>query len=245
VSSNTEDVNRSLEKFRAYLETLTFIQVDPRLRGKVGRSDLIQKTLIEASRTPERIGAMDSESQKRWLRCMLLNNLRDEIDHWLTKGHDVGREQSLDEAAGSGEWPKCPPCQSLAFSRFIGHARRYPLGRKHLRFDTRVLRYARTDMRACGDAATRTQTSHCECGMRVVRHSVIPDYRSRFSGEGLGVHGGTREGAGGARPRAGRSARLSIHQYTMRIGQGRAALDGERLRRHFSPRVSHGGGGGG
>ena len=92
-------VNQALEKYRAYLQTLTFIQIDPRLRGKVGLSDIIQGTLIEVARTLESIEAMDPEDQRRMLRRMLLNNLRDEIAHWRTKGHDVGRERSLDEAA--------------------------------------------------------------------------------------------------------------------------------------------------
>lgn len=96
---SAERVNRSLQRYQAYLKTLTFMQIDPRLRCKVGWSDIIQKTLMEASQTLERIEAMDSEDQKRWLRRMLLNNLRDEIDHWRTKGHDVRREQSMEEAA--------------------------------------------------------------------------------------------------------------------------------------------------
>jgi len=95
----TDRKNGDLQRFQAYLETLTFIQIDPRLRGKFGWSDIIQNTLIEASQTLERIEAMDSEHQKRWLRRMLLNNLKDEIDRWITQGRNVGREQSLEEAA--------------------------------------------------------------------------------------------------------------------------------------------------
>jgi RNA polymerase sigma-70 factor (subfamily 1) len=97
--ASTDRANRDLQRFQAYLETLTFLQIDPRLRGKFGWSDIIQKTLFEASQTLERIEAMDAEDQKRWLRRMLLNNLRDEIDHWRTQGRDVRREQSLHEAA--------------------------------------------------------------------------------------------------------------------------------------------------
>jgi hypothetical protein len=97
--SNTGAVNQALEMFGGYLETLTFIQIDPRLRGKFGWSDIIQGTLIEASRTLERIEAMDPEDQERLLRRILVNNLRDEIDRWRTEGRNVGREQSLDEAA--------------------------------------------------------------------------------------------------------------------------------------------------
>jgi RNA polymerase sigma-70 factor (ECF subfamily) len=97
--SPTGAVNQPLEKYRAYLETLTFIQIDPRLRGKFDLSDIIQVTLDEATGTVERIEAMDPEVQKRWLRRMLQNNLKDVIDHWHAQGYDVGREQSLDEAA--------------------------------------------------------------------------------------------------------------------------------------------------
>ena len=92
-------VNQALEKYRAYLETLTFIQIDPRLRGKFGWSDIIQGTLIEATRTLESIEAMDPEDQQRLLRCMLFRTLYDEIDRWRTVGRDAGRERSLDEAA--------------------------------------------------------------------------------------------------------------------------------------------------
>jgi RNA polymerase sigma-70 factor (subfamily 1) len=107
VPSNADAVNQALEKYRAYLETLTFIQIDPRLRGKFGLSDVIQNTLLEASGTPERIAAMDSAAQKHWLRCMLLNNLKDEIERYLTKGRNVGRERSLDEAAEASSRRVC------------------------------------------------------------------------------------------------------------------------------------------
>jgi RNA polymerase sigma-70 factor (ECF subfamily) len=111
MSASADRKNGDLLRFKAYLETLTFIQIDPRLRGKFGWSDIIQKTLIEVWREMERIETMDEESQKRRLRCMLLNNLRDEIDHWRTKSRDVGREGSLDEAA---ERSSCRLNESIA-----------------------------------------------------------------------------------------------------------------------------------
>jgi RNA polymerase sigma-70 factor (ECF subfamily) len=91
-------VNHSLGQFRAYLETLTYIQIDPRLRSRFGWSDIIQKTLLEASRMLERIEAMGPEDQKRWLRRMLINNLKEKIDYETAKCRDVRREQSLEEA---------------------------------------------------------------------------------------------------------------------------------------------------
>jgi RNA polymerase sigma-70 factor (subfamily 1) len=101
VPSNTKAVNTALEEFRAYLETLTFIQIDPRMRSKFGLSDVVQDTLVEAWLDLERILALDTAGRKRWLRRMLMNNLLDRIDGFLTEGRDVRREQSLEAAAAA------------------------------------------------------------------------------------------------------------------------------------------------
>jgi RNA polymerase sigma-70 factor (subfamily 1) len=101
VPDNTEAVNAALEGFRAYLETLTFIQIDPRLRSKFDFSDVVQDTLMEAWLSVDRILALDCAGRKRWLRRMLMNNLRDRIDGFLTEGRDVRREQSLEAAAAA------------------------------------------------------------------------------------------------------------------------------------------------
>jgi hypothetical protein len=47
-TSDTKAENRDLEEYRAYLETLTYIQIDPRLRSEFSLSDIIQNTLLEA-----------------------------------------------------------------------------------------------------------------------------------------------------------------------------------------------------
>jgi RNA polymerase sigma-70 factor (subfamily 1) len=101
VPSNAEAVNGALEEFRAYLQTLTFVHVDPRLRSKFGLSDVVQDTLVEAWLGVQRILALDRAGRQRWLRRMLLNNLRDRIDGFLTQGRDVRREQSLEAAAAA------------------------------------------------------------------------------------------------------------------------------------------------
>ena len=68
-------VNQALGEYRAYLETLTCIQIDPRLRGKFGMSDIVQQTLVEAWQDLERLQAFDDADRKRWLRRVLVNNL--------------------------------------------------------------------------------------------------------------------------------------------------------------------------
>jgi RNA polymerase sigma-70 factor (subfamily 1) len=92
-------VNQALEEFRAYLETLTFIQVDPRLRSKFDLSDIIQNTLLEAFQDLERIQALDAAGRKRWLRRMLVNNLLQEIARWRTGRRDYRLEERLQAAA--------------------------------------------------------------------------------------------------------------------------------------------------
>jgi RNA polymerase sigma-70 factor (ECF subfamily) len=90
-------VNQALGKYRAYLKTLSDIHLDPRLQARIDLSDVIQNTLLEAWGMPDRLAAMDSAAQKRWLRCMLMNNLKDEIDHWRSQGCNVAREKSVDQ----------------------------------------------------------------------------------------------------------------------------------------------------
>jgi RNA polymerase sigma-70 factor (subfamily 1) len=99
VPTNPEAVNQALGEFRAYLETLTFIQIDPRLRSKFSMSDIVQKTLVEAWRDMERLQTLDAAGRRRWLRRMLANNLLDEIAFWKAQQRDVCREKSLDAAA--------------------------------------------------------------------------------------------------------------------------------------------------
>jgi len=98
VPTNAEAVNQALGEFRAYLECLTWIQVDPRLRSKFGLSDVVARTLWEAYQALDRLRGLDPEGQKRWLRKVHAHNLLDEIHHWKADCRDYRREQPLAEA---------------------------------------------------------------------------------------------------------------------------------------------------
>jgi RNA polymerase sigma-70 factor (subfamily 1) len=100
MSVSIDAVNRALGEYRAYLETLTFIQMDPRLRSKISMSDIVQKTLVEAWCAVQRIEALDAPGRKRWLRKMLVNNLLDEIRRWLR----LPPEQALEFAANESSF---------------------------------------------------------------------------------------------------------------------------------------------
>jgi RNA polymerase sigma-70 factor (subfamily 1) len=92
-------VDRTLEEYRAYLETLSSIQLDPRLRPHVSWSELINETLTEAWQDLNQIQAMDEVSRKRMLRRMLINNVKDRIRQLLSAKRDVRLEKSLETAA--------------------------------------------------------------------------------------------------------------------------------------------------
>src|SRR5215472_1035264 len=93
-----ESTDHILERYRAYLDCLTYIQVDPRLWRRFGWSDVVNHTLLEAYRDLAKLQALDEADRNRRLRRMLLNNLLERIEHERAEMRDFRREASLDEA---------------------------------------------------------------------------------------------------------------------------------------------------
>jgi RNA polymerase sigma-70 factor (ECF subfamily) len=93
-----DDPTRDLERFRDYLGLLARLNLDPRLRGKVDLSGVVQQTLLEAYQARDRFRGMDADHQTAWLRLALANNLRDEVRKFGTAARDVTRERSLHAA---------------------------------------------------------------------------------------------------------------------------------------------------
>ena len=93
-----ESPDRALEQYRAYLECLTFIQVDPRLWRRFGWSDIVNHTLLEAYRELQMLESLDEADRNRRLRRMLMNNLLERIEKERAQKNDYRREVALDEA---------------------------------------------------------------------------------------------------------------------------------------------------
>jgi RNA polymerase sigma-70 factor (subfamily 1) len=90
--------DRILERYRAYLECLTHIQVDPRLWRRFGWSDVVNHTLLEAYNDLRELQGLDEVAQNRRLRRMFLNNLLERIEHERAQARDYRREVALDDA---------------------------------------------------------------------------------------------------------------------------------------------------
>jgi RNA polymerase sigma-70 factor (ECF subfamily) len=87
-----------LERYRSYLMLLVRLQLQPRFRGKLDPSGIVQQTLWEALKVLERDGEHSCEEPTALLRRLLANNLADELRRQHALKRDRGREQSLEAA---------------------------------------------------------------------------------------------------------------------------------------------------
>jgi RNA polymerase sigma-70 factor (ECF subfamily) len=89
----------SLARYRNYLRFLARLQLDPRLRGKLDPSDVVQQTLLEAFAKRDQFAGGGAAEYLGWLRRALAHNLADALRAFQQDKRDVGRERSLEEAA--------------------------------------------------------------------------------------------------------------------------------------------------
>jgi RNA polymerase sigma-70 factor (subfamily 1) len=93
-----EPPDRVLERYRAFLDCLTCIQIDPRLWRRFGWSDVVNHTLLEAYRDLNKLQALNEADRNHCLRRMLINNLLERIEHERAQARDYRREVVLDQA---------------------------------------------------------------------------------------------------------------------------------------------------
>src|SRR5262245_15086553 len=86
----------ALEPFRRYLEVLARAHLDPRLRGKLDPTDLVQQTLLRACAALPDLRGRSPESLAAWLRTILARTLADTVKHYHRDRRDVDLEQNLE-----------------------------------------------------------------------------------------------------------------------------------------------------
>jgi RNA polymerase sigma-70 factor (ECF subfamily) len=96
-SGSTEAVGRLFELCRHYLLAVANHELDADLQAKVGPSDLVQETLLEAQRDFVRFHGNCEAEILAWLRRILLNNVANVRDHYRSvQKRSLDREVSLE-----------------------------------------------------------------------------------------------------------------------------------------------------
>src|SRR5437016_4921285 len=84
MASDSEQSAFPWERYRRYVTVLAQTQLDPRWRGKVDLSGVVQQTLLEAHQAATGLRAKEDGQRLAWLRRILSNNLADELRKWTS-----------------------------------------------------------------------------------------------------------------------------------------------------------------
>lgn len=108
-AGSPEALGHLLEACRLYLLQVANGEMESRLQTKVGASDLVQETYIEAQRIFDRFGGATPDELRAWLRAILLNKLATATRQYRdTAKRQIGREIPIDPQASLPIDPPSP-----------------------------------------------------------------------------------------------------------------------------------------
>jgi RNA polymerase sigma-70 factor (ECF subfamily) len=86
----------ALERYRDYLRVLAGLHLNPRLRGKLDPSDIVQQTLLRAHQALDQLRAREAGEVAAWLRQILARTLADAGRAFGRAKRDLALERSLE-----------------------------------------------------------------------------------------------------------------------------------------------------
>jgi RNA polymerase sigma-70 factor, ECF subfamily len=92
---------RPLEQYAEYLRLLARLQIDPRLRGRLDPSDIVQQTLLIACDKQEQFRGRTDAELAAWLRSILVSVLAQQMRRLRKHQPEQARslEQALDDSS--------------------------------------------------------------------------------------------------------------------------------------------------
>ena len=96
MSREAEHAPRPLEHYRDYLRLLARLQIDPRLRGRLDPSDVVQQTLLIAHEKRNQFRGQSHAELAAWLRKILARALAQQMRRYHK--HPPERARSLEQA---------------------------------------------------------------------------------------------------------------------------------------------------
>ena len=95
------DIDRVLHRYRAYLRMLAGLWLDPRLRGKLDPSDVVQQSMIQAYQAWDQLRGTSDRERLAWLQRIVARNVLHALRDFRRAKRDVCREMSLEGAVGA------------------------------------------------------------------------------------------------------------------------------------------------
>ncbi|MBM4077313.1 MAG: sigma-70 family RNA polymerase sigma factor [Planctomycetes bacterium] len=100
-----EEVGRLLEGYRNYLLVIANSVVNQDLQAKLGGSDLVQETLLEAHRIFDRFDGTSPDDLRRWLTRILENKVGNSWKRYFQTGRrDVNKEINRKDSQFQAQW---------------------------------------------------------------------------------------------------------------------------------------------
>jgi RNA polymerase sigma-70 factor (ECF subfamily) len=119
-NGSSQALGQLLEACRPYLLLITNQQLEAALQAKVGPSDIVQDTMMEATKGFERFHGRTEDELLAWLRRILLNNLANVRRQFLNTGkRQAGREVSLGQGDSAARPRDLPTADSGADKTLI------------------------------------------------------------------------------------------------------------------------------